>query len=184
MLQSIEAGDRDVTGKLLSLVYDELRRLAAAKLARERSDHTLQPTELVHEAFLRMVKAGGEPSWSSRAHFFAIAAEAMRRILIEHARSKGRIKRGGARQRESLENADLAAESWSEQLLQINDVLEQLAEVDSEAAQIVRLRYFVGLSVEEAAQAMGLSRATAYRHWTYARAWIRCELEDEGHSPS
>jgi RNA polymerase sigma factor (sigma-70 family) len=201
ILSQIDSGDSQAAAELLPLVYDELRRLAAAKLAQEKPGHTLQATALVHEAYLRLVGGGGKKSevrdqksdetaptsdrrplasdlWHSRGHFFAAAAEAIRRILVEHARARHSLKRGGHRQRIDLEKIDLAETPSGEQLLVFNDALAALENEDAEAARLVKLRYFAGLSVEEAGEAMGLARSTAYDHWTFARAWLRCQLDD------
>jgi RNA polymerase sigma factor (TIGR02999 family) len=184
ILLDIEQGDRKASEQLLPLVYDELRRLAAQKLAHEPRGMTLQATALVHEAYLRLVGSDEGQGWDSRGHFFAAAAEAMRRILVENARRRGRQKQGGGRARAELLEADLAVEDPPDEVLSVDEALDRLAAEDRQAAELVRLRYFAGLSVEEAAQALGLSRATAYRHWTYARAWVRCEVfgESEGKS--
>jgi RNA polymerase sigma factor (TIGR02999 family) len=175
LLNRISAGERAASEDLLPLVYDELRKLAAAKLAQEKPGQTLQATALVHEAYLRLVGAVQGPQWESRGHFFAAAAEAMRRLLIESARRRGR-------QRQSIgqPTADVALaaaiDAPVDELMAIDEALERLAAEDRQAAELVKLRYFAGLSIEEAAQALSISRATAYRHWTYARAWIRCEV--------
>jgi RNA polymerase sigma factor (TIGR02999 family) len=180
ILQAIEGGDPQAAGQLLPLVYDQLRRLAAAKLAQEEPGQTLQPTALVHEAYLRLVgPAGGRP-WDSRGHFFAAAAEAMRRILIDSARRKRRQKRGGTLRRVPLDPAHLICPSAAEDLLDLNDALEALAAEDPQAAQFVKLRYFGGLSVEEAAEMVGLSRSAACAHWAYARAWLHRRLRTAG----
>ena len=176
ILQAIEGGDAHAAEQLLPLVYDELRQLAARKLAQEKPGQTLQATALVHEAYLRLVDTEKVQRWDSRGHFFAAAAEAMRRILIENARHKGRLKRGGDRKRLDLNDADLISFAAPDELLLIDDALAKLAREDARAAQLVRLRYFAGLSVEEAAELSGLSRSTAYEHWSYARAWLYCEL--------
>lgn len=175
MLEALERGDARVADRLLAAVYEELRRLASARLARESPDHTLQPTALVHEAYLRLVGDGGA-DWRNRAHFFAAAAEAMRRILVESARRKARLKRGGDRQRVALEHADAAAPEESLDLLALDEALGRLAERDAEKAELVKLRFFAGLSVQEAADVLGISRATADRHWAYARAWLYDEI--------
>ncbi len=160
------------------MVYDELRKLAAAKLAQEKPGQTLDATGLVHEAYIRLVDQDRAPHWDHRGHFFAAAAEAMRRILIENARRKQSSKHGGGRRRIALDEAHRILES-SDDLLVFNEALDRLAGEDALAAQIVKLRLFAGLSVEEAGDALKLARATAYRHWTFARAWLRCELGDE-----
>jgi RNA polymerase sigma factor (TIGR02999 family) len=175
ILSAIEHGDPQAAEQLLPLVYEELRALAAQKLAREKPGQTLQATALVHEAYLRLVGLQ-DPGWNSRGHFFAAAAEAMRRILVENARRRGRRKRGGDHIRAELIEADLAVDSPSDQVLIVDEALERLAAEDFQAAELVKLRYFAGLSVEGAAEVLGISRAAAYRHWTYARAWVRCEI--------
>jgi RNA polymerase sigma factor (TIGR02999 family) len=178
ILSRIEQGDPTASELLLPLVYDELRKLAAARLARERPGQTLQATALVHEAYLRLVDGSSGPAWNGRGHFFGAAAEAMRRILVERARAKKRAKRGGHFRRIDLANLDLAETLAEEQLLLFNDALEVLAAEDAEAGQLVKLRYFGGLSVEEAGELMGIARSKAYDHWTFARAWLRCRLDD------
>ena len=178
ILSAIERGDAHAARQLLPLVYDELRRLAAQKLARENPGQTLQATALVHEAYLRLVGAQ-DPGWSGRGHFFAAAAEAMRRILVENARRKRREKHGGGRRRVDLPDLPVADQE-PEDLLALDDALARFAEEDPAAAAVVKLRLYTGLSVEEAAEALGLSRAHAYRHWTYARAWLRAALGGGG----
>src|SRR5215813_1470070 len=175
ILSAIEQGEPHAAEQLLPLVYDELRQLAARKLAQETPGQTLQPTALVHEAYLRLV---GDQPFAGRGHFFAAAAEAMRRVLIEAARRKQLPKHGGGRRRIELDEAHRVLES-SDDLLLLDGALEKLSAEDATAVEIVRLRLFTGLSVEEAADSLGLARATAYRHWTFARAWLRCELGDE-----
>jgi len=176
ILAALEQGDPRAAAELLPLVYEELRKLAAARLTEEKPGQTLQPTALVHEAYLRLVGGGQPDGWDGRGHFFAAAAEAMRRILIDNARRKGRVKRGGARKRVDLDDADLLSLAAPDELLLIDEAITKLACEDAHAAQLVRLRYFAGLSVEEAAEMCGLSRSTAYEHWSYARAWLHCEL--------
>jgi RNA polymerase sigma factor (TIGR02999 family) len=180
ILLAIEEGDPRAVEQLLPLVYDELRNLAAAKLAREKAGQTLQPTALVHEAYLRLVGPAGGRAWDSRGHFFAAAAEAMRRILIENARRKRRQKRGGALRRVELDPAKLSYVSPADDLLDLNDALDALATEDPQAAQFVKLRYFAGVSVEEAAEMVGLSRSAACEHWAYARAWLHRRLRASG----
>src|SRR5215470_17600422 len=175
ILSAIERGDPRAAGELLPLVYDELRQLAAARLAAESPGQTLQPTALVHEAYLRLV---GDQHFDGRGHFFAAAAEAMRRVLVENARRKKLPKHGGGRRRIELDAAHRILES-SDDLLLLDDALGRLIAEDATAVEIVKLRLFAGLSVEEAADALGLARATAYRHWTFARAWLRCDLAGE-----
>jgi RNA polymerase sigma factor (TIGR02999 family) len=178
ILSAIEQGDPQAAEQLLPLVYDELRKLAAQKLSQELPGQTLQATALVHEAYLRLVDVDKVQSWDSRGHFFAAAAEAMRRILIENARAKQRLKRGGDRKRLNLEDIDLAATAAAQpdELLVLDELIVKLGSEDPDAAQIVKLRYFAGLSIEEAAQLMGISRSSAYEHWAYARAWLHCAL--------
>ena len=176
ILSQIESGDPAAAEELLPLVYDELRKLAAAKMAGEAANHTLPPTALVHEAYIRLVDQQAELTWHSRSHFFAAAAEAMRRILVEHARSKRCLKRGGGWRRVDLDEAGLAQNVSPEQLVDLDDVVSKLAAEDTSLSELVKLRYFVGMSLEEAARALNISTATTYRHWNYARAWLRCEL--------
>jgi RNA polymerase sigma factor (TIGR02999 family) len=178
ILSAIERGDPKAAKELLPLVYEELRKLAAQKLALEKPGQTLQATALVHEAYLRVAGADKVQHWDSRRHFFAAAAEAMRRILIENARRKGRHKHGGGLQRVELDPAKLTTGSPAEDLLVIDDALERLARDDAQAAQLVKLRYFTGLSIEKAAEMAGLARSTAYEHWVYARAWLHRHLKD------
>jgi RNA polymerase sigma factor (TIGR02999 family) len=178
ILSAIAQGDPSAASQLLPLVYDQLRALAAQKLAHEPPGQTLQPTALVHEAYLRLVGDEPESHWDNRRHFLSAAAEAMRRILVENARHKKRDKHGGGLRR--LELPDLpVADQNPDDLLALDDALSQLAEEDPPAAEVVKLRLYAGLSVEEAAEALGLSRAQAYRHWTYARAWLRATLRED-----
>jgi RNA polymerase sigma factor (TIGR02999 family) len=179
VLESIQQGDAKAADELLPLVYEELRKLAAARMAAERDTSTLQPTALVHEAWLRLV-GSEQQSWQNRGHFFAAAAEAMRRILIDHARRKHAQKRQAGAQRLDLDNVDLAVEAGEELLLSINEALEKLARQDPQSAQLVKLRFFVGLSYEEAAKALGISERSAKRYWTFARAWLYRELSGRG----
>ncbi|MHB8953706.1 MAG: ECF-type sigma factor [Pirellulaceae bacterium] len=172
ILSQIEDGDPSAAKQLLPLVYEELRKLAAAKLAQEKPGQTLQATALVHEAYIRLVDMEEAQHWDSRGHFFSAAAEAMRRILVENARRKQRVKHGGASLRLELNDAQLATNLPPDELLQLNDALEELAAHDTIAAELLKLRFFAGLSVEEAASASQVPRTTAYRHWTYARAWL------------
>jgi RNA polymerase sigma factor (TIGR02999 family) len=176
ILSAIEHGDPQAAGQLLPLVYDELRRLAAQRLAQEKLGQTLQATALVHEAYLRLVGPDDGRRWEGRGHFFAAAAEAMRRILVENARRKRRIKRGGAMQRVELDDPRLATTEPVEELLAVDEALERLECEDPQAAQLVKLRYFTGLSIEDAAEVVGFSRSTAYEHWAYARAWLHRHL--------
>ena len=178
ILSAIEQGDPHAAEQLLPLVYDELRKLAAQKMAQEVPGQTLQATGLVHEAYLRLVAGPGresgepEPRWNSRGHFFAAAAEAMRRILVENVRRKRSLKRGGACQRLDLDEAAACAEGPADELLSLSEALDRLAAEDPRKAELVKLRYFAGLSVQDAADALGISRATADRYWAYARAWL------------
>ena len=180
LLDAAAAGDPTAAADLLPLVYDELRKLAAARMAEERAGHTLQPTALVHEAYLRLV--GGEQSndWDGRGHFFAAAAEAMRRILVDAARRKGTRRHGGAAARRDLLEGDLAAAPADDDLLDLDDALSALAAVDPQAAELVQLRVFAGATVEEAARVLGVSPRTAKRAWAYARAWLGRRLGGPG----
>jgi RNA polymerase sigma factor (TIGR02999 family) len=173
LLDAAAAGDRKAAADLLPLVYDELRQLAAARMAAELPDQTLQPTALVHEAYLRLIGSADELRWENRGHFFAAAAEAMRRILVDAARRKRAHKHGGHRRRVELPDVPAQPDVGDEQLLALDEALTRLAAEDPVAARVVELRHFAGLSIEDAAATLGLSRATAYRHWTYARAWLR-----------
>ena len=173
LLEAAAGGDPHAANQLLPLVYDELRKLAAARMHQERPGHTLDSTALVHEAYLRLVGRGPDvPGFANRAHFFAAAAEAMRRILIESARRKRRDKRGGDRRRVDLDAVAPAADDPADDVLALDEALGQLAAEDARKADLVRLRYFAGLSLEEAAECLGVSRATASREWAYARAWL------------
>jgi RNA polymerase sigma factor (TIGR02999 family) len=174
LLDAIGRGDPEATAKLMPLLYEELRELARAQMARERPGHTLQATALVHEAFLRLVQED-RTGWQGRSHFFAAAAEAMRRILIEHARAKHALKRGGRRQQVELAEEIAHIESPCtdhEDLLALDEALERFSGIDPEKAKLVKLLYFAGLNLAEAAAALGISRSTAYRHWLFARAWL------------
>jgi RNA polymerase sigma factor (TIGR02999 family) len=173
LLDAAAAGDPRAAADLLPLVYDELRKLAAARMAQEGPNQTLQPTALVHEAYLRLIGPADQARWDSRGHFFAAAAEAMRRILVDAARRKRTEKHGGRRHRVELPDVPAETEADDEQLLALDAALTRFAAEDPVAAQVVELRHFAGLSIEDAASALGLSRATAYRHWTFARAWLR-----------
>ena len=180
LLKAIERGESHAPEELLPLVYAELRRLAAYRLAQEKPGQTLQATALVHEAWLRLVQSepgGAEAKWNGRRHFFGAAAEAMRRILVEQARRKKRARHGGGRQRVPLNDAEPACQDNADELLAIHEALDQLAAEDPVAAQLVQLRYFAGLSVEEAAETMGLPRSTAYARWAYAKASLRLLLD-------
>lgn len=176
ILSQIESGNELAAEKLLPLIYDDLRQLAAQKLGQEKPGQTLQATGLVHEAYLRLVDVERAQSWNSRGHFFAAAAEAMRRILVERARSKAREKRGGNWRRIDFESLDVTTSVSPDQLIALDDALARLAVLDQLAGELVKLRYFAGLALDQAATALGISTATAYRHWAYARAWLRSEL--------
>jgi RNA polymerase sigma factor (TIGR02999 family) len=183
MLSANEPDGICAVDQLLPLVYDELRRLAAQKLAQEKPGQTLQPTALVHEAYTRLVgngEAGPQRRWDSRGHFLAAAAEAMRRILIDRARHKRSQRHGGRRRRLDVDAIDVATQASPDQLLALDDALVKLAREDPAAARLVELRYFAGLTVQEAGKALHLSTATAYRHWKYARAWLHSELLGTG----
>jgi RNA polymerase sigma factor (TIGR02999 family) len=177
ILNQLEHGEAKAAGELLPLVYDKLRRLAAHKLMNEPPGQTLQPTALVHEAWLRLTADDGV-KWDGRAHFFAAAAEAMRRILIDNARRKNARKRGAGAVRVDLDDVDLAANADDTQLSRICDALDLLAREDAASAELVKLRFFVGLTNEQAAQALGISGRTAKRHWTFARAWLYDHLDN------
>ena len=173
ILSQVESGDSSAANKLLPLVYNELRRLAVARMACERPEHTLQATALVHEAYLRLVDVEKAQQWDSRSHFFMAAAEAMRRILIEYARKSNSLKRGGARERiELTEELVATMDQNARDLVDIDELLSQLAVEDSEAAEMVKLRVFAGLSVEEAGKLLGMDRTTAFANWKFARAWF------------
>ncbi|MBI4323827.1 MAG: sigma-70 family RNA polymerase sigma factor [Chloroflexi bacterium] len=175
MLEALQRGEAQAAAELLPLVYDELRRIAACKMAQESPGHTLQPTALVHEAWLRMIGDGNE-HFEGRAHFFAVAAEAMRRILVESARRKRSLKRGAAAQREELNESHLVQTAPSDEMLAVDEALDLLAAEDPTSADLVKLRYFVGMTMEEAATALGLPLRTAERLWTYSRAWLRRKI--------
>ena len=178
ILQRVQAGDLAAGEALLPLVYDELRRLAAAKMAHEAPGQTLQPTALVHEAWLRL---GGDaqPAWENRAHFFAAAGEAMRRILIEKARRRKRIRHGGGQGRANLDDVEIAAPEDDERLLAIHESLDKLAAEDPVKADVVKLRFFVGLTDRETAESLGISERTVERHWAYAKAWLLRAIREE-----
>ena len=171
ILGAIEQGDANAAEELLPLVYEELRRLASQKMSQEAPGHTLQATALVHEAYIRLVGPNA-PSWSSRAHFFAAAAEAMRRILIENARRKQRLKHGVNRQRVDLDDIDITVEGSSIDLIALDEALSKLAKEDPAAADLVKMRFFAGLTLDQVAAVMGISRRTADRNWAYAKAWL------------
>lgn len=184
LLSAAEQGDAQASAQLLPLIYEELRQLAAQRLRHEKPGQTLQATALVHEAYLRLVGGAQEQHWNGRGHFFAAAAEAMRRILVERARHKKRLKQGGDRQREDLEQLDIAAEADHERLLDLNDALERLDVFDARAATVVKLRHFVGLTIAQTAEALGVSPQTVNRDWDYARTWLYRQLQpDAGTSP-
>jgi RNA polymerase sigma factor (TIGR02999 family) len=177
ILNGLDGRDSTAATGLLPLVYEQLRELAAQRMSQERIDHTLQSTGLVHEAYLRLV-GGGERDWANRAQFFHAAAEAMRRILIEHARAKAGPVRGGGRRKVPLDVVDLVAGGDSEQILALDEAVSRLEQQDAEAAEVVRLRFYAGLSVEEAAKAMGTSPRTVKREWAFARAYLLRILQD------
>ena len=177
ILCAVEKGDPRAASQLLPLVYDELRKLAAARLAHEQPGQTLQATALVHEAYLRLVDVQQVREWDSRGHFFAAASEAMRRIVVESARRRGRLKRGGDRERVQLDDVEITQNPEDDRLLAIDSVLDALAAEDPLAASLIKLRYFAGLTMNETARALGISRTSAYEQWTYARAWICDRLE-------
>jgi RNA polymerase sigma factor (TIGR02999 family) len=177
ILHAIELGDAKAANELLPLVYQELRRLAAHKMANEAPGHTLQPTALVHEAYLRLVGPGQSQQWDGRAHFFGAAAEAMRRILVDRARAKKAMKRGCGLERVDLDAVELLAPMPDDELLALDEALDRLATVDTRAAQMVKLCFFVGLTQEEAARELGVSLATAERVWGFARAWLLREVK-------
>jgi RNA polymerase sigma factor (TIGR02999 family) len=180
LLDAAAAGDPAAANDLLPLVYDELRKLAAARMVGEPAGQTLQPTALVHEAYLRLIGGAPAQDWNGRGHFFGAAAEAMRRILVDRARRKQAEIHGGARGRVDLRKVEAVGDLPPDRLLALDEALTRLARHDPVAGQLVHLRYFAGLSVEAAAAAVGLSRATAYRHWTFARAWLVAQLTADG----
>jgi RNA polymerase sigma factor (TIGR02999 family) len=180
ILSAIEEGDPQAAAQLLPLVYDELRKLAAQRLAREKPGQTLEATALVHEAYLRLVDANDAQRWNSRGHFFAAAAEAMRRILVESARRKLRVRHGGELQRHDVDGFELSSPQTPDELVALNEALDRLTETNVHAAELVKLRFFAGLSNEEAAGALGVSPRKANQIWAYARAWL---LESLGHEP-
>ncbi len=178
ILARIDQGDAEAARQLLPVVYDELRKLAAAKLAHENPGQTLQATALVHEAYLRLVDGNPSQRWDSRGHFFAAAAEAMRRILVDNARRKKRLKRGGEMTRNQLSDVTLAAGETHEDLLALDEALNRLKSTDPQAVELVQLRYFAGLSIAEAAKTLSISPRTADRLWSFARAWLHREIAD------
>ena len=182
ILSAIDQGDPHAAEQLLPLVYQELRKLAGQKLAQEKPGQTLEATALVHEAYLRLVASGDasaprEQHWNSRGHFFAAAAEAMRRILIDQARRKKSRKRGGDLERHPIEEVEIAAPAPAVDLLAVNEALDKFEQIDKLAADLVKLRYYAGLTIPQAAEALGISSTTADRHWAYARAWLHAELK-------
>jgi RNA polymerase sigma factor (TIGR02999 family) len=179
ILSQIESGDPSAAAQLMPLVYDELRKLAASKLAHEKPGQTLQATALVHDAYLRLVDVQQAQQWDSRGHFFAAAAEAMRRILVESARRKMRFRHGGGRERQPLDDIEQPAAADGIDLIALSDALDELERADLAAASLVKLRYFAGMSVEQAAESLGISARTAYYTWDYARSWLRCRLQKE-----
>jgi len=179
ILDAIGQGDASATAQLLPLVYDELRRLAAERMAREKPGQTLQPTALVHEAYLRLVVPGEEHRWDSRGHFFAAAAEAMRRILVEAARRKKRLRHGGGLRQVELPADGPAISGTLEDVLAVHEALDQLAAADAQAAELVKLHYFAGLTIDQAADVLGVSVRKAYNIWAYARAWLFRSLEGD-----
>ena len=182
VLQQIESGDPSAAEQLLPLVYEELKKLAAAKMANERSDHTLQATALVHEAYVRLVDTDNAQHWNSSRHFFLVAAESMRRILVESARRKKRLKRGGIHERVALSELVGVDSTSPEELLDLDDALQRFAIVDPERAEVVNLRYFAGLSIEDVSRTLGLSEPTVKRYWRYARAWLHRKMQEDSDS--
>jgi RNA polymerase sigma factor (TIGR02999 family) len=178
-LAAASAGDPEAAERLLPLVYEELRRVAAILLARENPGHTLQATALVHEAYLRIVTPSGDQPWDNRRHFFAAAAEAMRRILVESARRKRRIRHGGGLERVDLDERDIPVEPPHEDILALNDAIEEFTREEPQKAELVKLRFFAGLDEQEAADVLGISRTTAARYWAYARAWLFDRLRQQ-----
>lgn len=180
ILDAIQKGDPKAADQLLPLVYQELRRLATNKMSNEAAGQTLQPTALVHEAWLRLVDKEGQAQFQNRAHFFGAAAEAMRRILIDRARRKLAQRHGGGQQRLDVDEVEIPAPANDEELLAVNDALDHFAAVDAQKAELVKLRYFVGMTIDEAAQVLGVSEPTAKRWWAYARAWLFREIQSHG----
>jgi len=183
ILTAIEQGDARAADELLPLVYEELRRLAAQKMAQEAPGQTLQATALVHEAYIRLVDVEKAQHWDSRGHFFAAAAEAMRRILVENARRKRSLKAGGAMRRVDLDGAEVALDHDCDDLLALDDALRELSAEDPVAAELAKLRLFGGLTVDEAVESLGMSRRTGFRHWTYARAFLQLQIQTDGQGP-
>ena len=188
ILSDLQHGEPRAAAELLPLVYDELRKLAAQRMAAERPDHTLEATALVHEAYLRLVDAEKVPHWNTRGHFFGAAAEAMRRILVENARAKGRLKRGGggagANSWQRVELGALQAAGLGDDVLALHEALEKLELLDPRKAQLVKLRFFTGLTNEQSAQVLEISASTADNDWAYARCWLRLEISGESHEPA
>ncbi|HEX4349446.1 MAG TPA: sigma-70 family RNA polymerase sigma factor [Verrucomicrobiae bacterium] len=182
-LTAMEQGDAAASEDLLPLVYSELRRMAAHKMASEPAGHTLQPTALVHEAWLKLVDSPAQ-SWQNRAHFFGAAAEAMRRILIDRARRKSRLRRGAGAEHLDADEVEIASPAPDDQLLALNDALDRFAALEPQQAELVKLRYFVGLKIDEASKVLGISEATAKRWWAYARAWLYHELQNQNRGSS
>lgn len=182
ILQQIETGNPEAAQRLLPMVYDELRRLAAQKMSDEKPGQTLEATALVHEAFLRLVDVENQQQWNSRGHFFAAAAEAMRRILVENARRKRRLKRGGDQQRQELIEAEIAAPQIKHDLLALDEALDALSAEDPAKCDLVKLRFFAGMTIVQAAESLGISTSTADRHWSYARAWLFRRIADRDSS--
>lgn len=182
ILDQIKRGDPSAAEQLLPLVYDELRKLAAVKLANEKPGQTLQATALVHEAYLRLIGGDQTPNWNSRGHFFGAAAEAMRRILVENARRRQRVRHGGGRIRLDLDFTPPSSKERDDELLALNDSLDRLASEEPAAAEVVKLRYFGGLTTRQAAEALGISPRTANRHWAFAKAWLFKDLRTEENS--
>jgi RNA polymerase sigma factor (TIGR02999 family) len=182
ILARVESGDQDAVHELLSSVYAELRRLASAKMAREPADHTLQATALVHEAFLRLVGSENDVSWQNRRHFFGAAAEAMRRVLVDAARRRKRRKRGGELERTFIDMAEIPQLQAGQDFEAVDAALSRFAEVDAQKAEVVKLRFLAGLTIEQTGEVLGISTATVERYWTYARAWLFRELSksDDG----
>lgn len=182
MLKQIDDGDSSAAEKLLPFIYEELRKLAASRMAEERSDHTLQPTALVHEAYLRLVDVEKVQSWNSRGHFFAAAAEAMRRILVEQARRKQSLKQGGNLNRQKLSKSVVGVADSNFDLLALNDALTKFSSQNPRQARLVELRFFAGFTIEEAAQILGISMTTAVEDWSYAKSWLKVEMADDKQS--
>ncbi|MDA7888580.1 ECF-type sigma factor [Akkermansiaceae bacterium] len=177
LLQNVNAGERDAEDQLIASVYEQLRKIAQRQLSRERSDHTLQPTELVHEAYVKMAGHLEERDWQNRSHFFAAAAEAMRRILINYARSRNAVKRGSGQRPEAINVLELAGEQDPEMILVVDEAIQHLKEQDPKLGELVHLRFFAGLSIEQTAEVMETSTRSVARHWNFARAWLTKEIE-------